>query len=141
MGAAIIVRDIMSHPVQTLPRSSSVLDAAKFFLRSHFSGAPVVDEAGSVVGIVTLRDLSKFFLEPALRSTAVPIAVSNPMKLKVSDLMTPHPHSVRPGDLVEVAKDALKKHRTHRILVTDEAGKLVGIVSTSDLVYRVGGQP
>ncbi|MCE9582436.1 MAG: CBS domain-containing protein [Planctomycetes bacterium] len=138
MSAAIIVRDIMSHPVQTIPRATSVLDAAKFFLRTHFSGAPVVDESGAVVGILTLRDMAKFFLEPALRSTAVPVAVSSPMKLKVSDLMTPHPHSLRPGDLIEVASAAMKLHRTHRLLVTDEAGKLVGIVSTSDLVYRAG---
>ena len=140
MAAPILIRDIMTTPVLTLPRSSTILDAAHFFLKNRLSGAPVVDDAGKVCGIVTLRDLAKYFLEPALRSAPVPTAASNPEKLRISDLMTPHPHHLRPGDLIEEAKKAMRQHRTHRMLVNDEHGKLVGIVSATDLLNRVRDQ-
>lgn len=136
MATPIIARDIMSQPVQTIPRSSSLLDAAKFLLAHKFSGAPVVDEAGHVVGIVTYRDMTKFLLEPALRSSAVPSSVANPQKLKVTDMMTPHPYSVRPGDLIEECRNAMRRHKTHRVLVQDETGKLVGIVTSADMIFR-----
>lgn len=138
MAAPIIARDIMSQPVQTIPRSASLLDAAKFLLTHKYSGAPVVDESGKVIGIITYRDMTRFLLEPALRGTAVPSSVANPQKLKVTDMMTPHPTSVRPGDLVEECRNVMRRHRCHRVLVQDETGKLVGIVSASDLLFKTG---
>ncbi len=138
MATPIIARDIMSQPVQTISRTSSLLDAAKFLLSHKFSGAPVVDESGKVVGIITYRDMTRFLLEPALRSTAVPSAVANPQNLKVTDMMTPHPLSVRPGDLIEECRNFMRRHKTHRVLVQDEAGKLVGIVTSVDMIFRTG---
>lgn len=138
MAAPIIVRDIMTQPVQSISRTSSLLDAAKFLLSHKFSGAPVVDESGRVVGIITYRDMTRFLLEPALRSTSVPSAVANPQNLKVTDMMTPHPHSVRPGDLIEECANSMRRHKTHRVLVQDETGKLVGVVTSADLIFRAG---
>ncbi len=137
MAPPVLIRDIMTTPVRTLPRTATVLEAAEFFLKNRLSGAPVVDDIGRVDGILTLRDLAKYFLEPAFRGTPQPLAAVHPQKLLISELMTPSPYYLRPGDLIEEAKKAMRQHKTHRMLVNDEHGKLVGILSAADLLNRV----
>ncbi|NUN50780.1 MAG: CBS domain-containing protein [Candidatus Brocadiae bacterium] len=135
MAAPAFARDIMSQPVMTLSRDASVLDAAKFLLDNRLSGAPVLDDRGRVAGVFTFRDLAKFFLEPALEDASAPRP--DPAKAKVSELMTKHAESVRPGDRIEDCRKLMRQHRMHRVLVTDDEGALVGIISATDLVFRV----
>jgi CBS-domain-containing membrane protein len=50
-------RDVMVSPVITVKPSSSVKEAAKVFLERGISAAPVVDDEGKLVGIVSEGDL------------------------------------------------------------------------------------
>src|SRR5215831_14923753 len=51
------VGDFMSTRVVTVHSDSPIMDAAQLMLKHHFSGLPVVDDNGRVVGIVTQHDL------------------------------------------------------------------------------------
>jgi len=50
-------RDVMVSPVITVKPSSSVKEVAKTFLERRISAAPVVDDQGKLVGIVSEGDL------------------------------------------------------------------------------------
>lgn len=50
------VSDFMDTVVQTLSPDTQILDAVDFLLAKHVTGAPVVDEEGRVVGIITEKD-------------------------------------------------------------------------------------
>ncbi len=51
------VRDAMTAVVRSLKRDSTVLEVAEFFLRFHIGLAPIVDEQGCLIGIVSEKDI------------------------------------------------------------------------------------
>lgn len=58
--------------------------------------------------------------------------------MRVCDLMTPNPQTVRPSDMLAQVEGKMREARFRRVPVTDEHGKLVGIVSDGDLREHVG---
>jgi CBS domain-containing protein len=128
-------RDVMSQPVLTLSRYANVVEAARFLLDNRLSGVPVVDDAGKGIGMFTFRDMAKYFLDPTLLPGGG-ARKADPGKERVSDLMSPHIESVRPEATLEDCRRAMRQHKTHRVLVQDAQGKIVGIVSASDLGLR-----
>ena len=57
--------DVMVSPVITVKPPSSVREVAKTFLERRISAAPVVDDQGKLVGIVSEGDLMQRKLEPS----------------------------------------------------------------------------
>ena len=55
----IKVRDIMSRKPVTIPDTYTIEEAAEVLHDHHISGAPVLDDKGRMVGIVTQQDLFK----------------------------------------------------------------------------------
>ena len=103
-----------------------------------------MDETGKPVGVFSFRDMAKYFLDPALETGGTGTAGM----AKISELMTPKVHSVRPEATMEECRRAMRQHKTHRMLVQDAQGKIVGIISASDLAlglrtheYRAAASP
>jgi CBS domain-containing protein len=53
------VRDVMSHPVATVPAEASVDDCVKLMEENQVRRAPVVDEQGRLVGMVAQADVAR----------------------------------------------------------------------------------
>ena len=125
-------RDVMTSPVITL-RPDAPSQAAAALLCSHgFTSAPVVDAAGTLVGIASEADL--------LRGRIVPDGwvVAPERDSTVEEVMTPAPAAMRPeADLADVVALMLDARLRSVPLVDD--GKLVGIVTRRD-VLRVGAR-
>lgn len=122
--------------------------AASFLLDREISGAPVEDESGTIVGVISLSDVAAVV---AGRSTALaaaegPEEEEDPLeetlagdleteseRLLTRDVMTVGVEAVPEyASVQEVAEKLLKGH-VHRLLVTRGA-EVVGILSTSDLL-------
>jgi IMP dehydrogenase len=84
----------------------------------HISGIPVVDGKGTLVGIVTNRDV-RFATDP---------------KIKVAELMTKdNLVTVREGvDRAEATK-LLDKYKIEKLIVVDESYKCVGLITVTDM--------
>ena len=110
---------VVSDPVTVGPELS-VGEAIEIKNRLGFSGLPVVEKNGRVVGIVTNRDLR---FETRL---------SRP----VSELMTPRERLVtaRPGFSLAAVKRLMQKHRIERVVVVDSADRLRGLVTVKDII-------
>jgi CBS domain-containing protein len=61
------------------------------------------------------------------------------MPKTVADVMTPDPLSVQPQTPLKEAIQLIVEHRISGLPVVDEAGKLVGIISETDLVWQEAG--
>lgn len=61
--------------------------------------------------------------------------------MKIRELMTPNPESVRPTDMLSVVEEKMRKGRFRRVPVVDDAGKLLGILSDGDLREHLGYLP
>jgi CBS-domain-containing membrane protein len=117
------IQDVMAKEVWTCRPDESLAAAAKIMWDRDVGAVPVVAADGKLVGILTDRDLcmSAYFTGSPLAS----IPASHAMSKKV--------FAVRPGQTVESAEELMRSRQVHRLPVLDEAGKLVGMVSLSDL--------
>ncbi|MEK9722870.1 MAG: IMP dehydrogenase [Rhodospirillaceae bacterium] len=112
---------IVINPLTIAP-TATLADALTLKDRVGFSGIPVVEDSGKLVGILTNRDV-RFADNPAQ---------------PVSELMTAHSSdrpliTVKEGIDRDEAKRLLHRHRIERLLVVDDAFKCVGLITVKDI--------
>ena len=107
---------IVYNPITLTPKQT-LADAKALCERYGFTGFPVVDEQGRVVGIVTNRDMR--------------FAVSDDTPVHV--MMTSDKLAIlrEPADREE-AINLMKERRIEKLLVTDKDGKLTGLLTLKD---------
>lgn len=115
----------MNPELLTLPDDMTVAEAAGFLLENEISGAPVEDQNGEIVGVVSLVDI--------VSSALSPDGEADLEDLLVADIMTPEVTAVSEDATVAEVATAMLNGHVHRLLVTRE-GNAVGLVSTSDLL-------
>ena len=112
---------IVYNPV-TLTVDQTLADAKALVERYNFTGFPVVDQDGRVVGILTNRDM-RF-----AQSDDTPVRV-----MMTSDNLA---MLAEPADLEE-AKSLMKARRIEKLLVHDGGGKLTGLLTLKDTEMAV----
>jgi IMP dehydrogenase len=112
---------IVYNPV-TLTPNQTLADAKALIERYRFTGFPVVDEKGRVVGIVTNRDM-RF-----AQSDDTPVHAM----MTTNDLAM----LAEPADLEE-AKSLMRARRIEKLLVHDGQGKLTGLLTLKDTEQAV----
>ncbi len=109
--SGMVVNPITIAPTATIGELLAIKQQRKI------SGIPVVDDKGKLVGIITNRD----------------VRFATDMNTKVADLMTRQIVTVREGVEREEAKRLLHKHRIEKLIVTDDEGKCVGLITVNDM--------
>lgn len=120
------VRDVMSTDVVATHVDSSAQEALEILDARHVSAMPVVDSEDRVVGVVSRTDLL-----PRLRSKGPD---AHPSIGDVEELMTVPAWTVAPETTLSVAAKQLQTRKIKRLPVTGDAGRLVGILSATDLL-------
>jgi CBS domain-containing protein len=115
-------KDIMNTPIIAASKKASAREVALYMLLGGFSGVPIANADGSLVGIVTELDLIR-----ALRSGKSLEATP------VCEIMTSNVLSVDVETSMEEIMEVLDTERILRVPVT-RGGKVVGIVSRPDLL-------
>ncbi|MCE5270722.1 CBS domain-containing protein [bacterium] len=142
--------DIMTRSVICAGPQETVNSLINTFLDHRISCAPVVDESGSLVGIVTKTDILahivhldldltlKVALKDVLgaRADSSGIEVSSVSDLKVSDIMTRQAITAEESTPVKNLAEMMIEHGIHRIVITRD-GAISGILSTLDLLYFI----
>jgi len=118
-------RDVMQHPVIAATPRASLRDIASQIINYGFSGMPVTERDGKVLGVITEADIV-FSLIDGHRLENVAAA----------DFMTSPPVTVDVTTSLEEVMRTLQEHRIVRVPVT-ENGKLVGIISRRDVIRAV----
>lgn len=143
----LTARDIMNPEVVTVRADQSARELAELFLERNFSGAPVVDGAGKLIGIVTRNDLiftrKKVRLPRSIAILDAFFFLDSPEKMKremrkiagnrVGDICTPEPISVPPTATLEEVATIMAERRVHTLPVLED-GKLVGVIGKTDII-------
>ncbi len=140
----MIASEIMTRDVTTVSPETRVREAAKLMVDRRLSGFPVVTSDGRLVGMLTASDLlhrvetgterrsswfTNFFADPDDMARQYAKAHG----LKAHEVMSRHVVSVRDDTNLSEVADILDRSRLKRVPVVRD-GKLVGIISRSDLV-------
>jgi CBS domain-containing protein len=149
----------MERAVLTVGVDTPILDAQRLFVEEEVHGAPVVDDDGAVVGVVSTLDLLRAIrdeLEPGAGATAptyfraeLPYAgpdwLAGPLDLQdrvgalvVADAMCRELVACGPEAGVDELARLMLAQRVHRVLIL-EAGVLLGLVTTFDLLRVLAG--
>jgi CBS domain-containing protein len=138
-------RDHMTRVLTALSPNTSVAAARQLLADQHLSGAPVVDEQGRLLGVVTLQDLHRTPADPTpgvaryrvlhegqpLTEAAIPGASSEGGR--VEGVMTRDVLALPTDALLREAVRIMVTREVHRLLVVD-GDRLVGLLSTMDIL-------
>ena len=126
------VAEVMTTEPLVIPHDQSARDVARLLDFYRVSGAPVVDQEGNVIGVVSQTNLVH-----ALTTALQPDALQG---LVARDLMSVPAVTVHAGTLLDEAARVMEANRIHRLIVTGADGRLpIGIVTTGDLVRELAG--
>lgn len=115
------IREVMTTDPVSLPRSASLVEAAKC-MKDRNIGDVIVTDDGRACGIVTDRDI-------VVRA----VAQNRPMdQTNLGDICSKALVTVMPTDLTDTAVQLMREQALRRLIVM-EGGDAVGIVSIGDL--------
>jgi CBS-domain-containing membrane protein len=134
------VIDIMTSEVLTVTEDAGLKEAARRMLQAGVSGLPVVDDRGIVIGIITEADFveaeaARSWGRQRRRLLGAVVGEHRPALAKtVAEVMTRRPIVIdQDSDVTEAARK-MAEHGVKRLPVVTPDGRLVGIVSRSDIV-------
>jgi len=130
----MLVRDVMTSNVVTIPSSTPVLEAERILEFHRFERLPVVDK-GKLVGIVTKDDLLKASPSPATSLSRGELLYLL-AKLTVKEIMKKKVVTVSPDTTVEQATAIAQANRVGCLPVVKN-DRVVGILTTNDIFYKV----
>lgn len=131
-----LVTNWMTEDVVTVTPKTSLPEAHQIMMDEEIRRLPVVDEANRLVGIVTLGDVRGAQPSPV---SSLSIWELNYLlsSLTVEKLMTPQPMTIHPEATIGDAARTMLEHRISGLPVVDKDGKLIGIITESDIFSMV----
>ena len=155
---AVLAEDVMTPNPVSVREELTVHEAVVFLTERRISAAPVINEAGRPVGVVSEADVLRHDREHADHLYWLPqrlvdreltlgsgehlddrsFEVEVPDVTRVKDIMNPVIYAVRRDTPISEVVNQLCKRRIHRLFVVDEDGSLVGVITTLDLLSRLG---
>ncbi len=148
------VRELMTVPVLTAQGDTPVHEVARLMVERAISGVPVVDAAGAAVGLITERELVRRStrLEPPpflpVLDARIPLEtpahyrrrLQHMIGTRAADVMSEEFPTIPPDAEVEDLAAIMIQPGANPVLVIEE-GRLVGIVSRSDIVKMMMRAP
>jgi CBS domain-containing protein len=135
--------ELMTADPKSVRQDATVAEVAAFLSTRGFSAAPVIDEAGRPVGVVSRTDLLHHHGQRAVRLLAAPLARGDggaepSDRAPVRDVMTPAVFCVHADTPAVKVVEKMLALNVRRLFVVDDAGVLVGVVSAFDVLRGLG---
>ncbi len=149
--ASLLAQDIMRTTVLTVSTTTALSVVERVLSEHRISGVPVTDEAGHIVGVISMRDLIEHYSEDPEARPSHSVGFYNMssdefLEGKVESLEIPEESEETAGELMTaevyaIDADAGLKElcqkmvnlKIHRVLV-EQGGKTVGLISTMDIL-------
>jgi len=118
------VQAIMSRRIAALPPDATTAEAAKLMREEDVGAILALGPGKKPLGILTDRDL-------VLRVVALN---RDPAQVKLQEVMSKHPCTVRGHEPVMLVARRMAEKGVRRLLVVNEGGSVIGVVSVDDLL-------
>jgi len=151
-----VAKDIMNRKVVTVTSTMDLREAAKVLVEEGITGAPVVDELGTLVGVLSQTDLVEYGA-----TTERELTVEAPFYRRpydgaldprwgfqiealpadtVKDVMTPFAMTIEEQSPIHEVAARMAKFSVHRLIVVDADGGIRGIVTSLDVLRWLAGE-
>lgn len=131
-----LIKKIMTTDVISLHPKDTMVKAREIFRTKNIHHIPVVDDKNKVVGIISSQDYNKlqntFTFFKTSRSEEYNDAIMKSML--AGEVMIKQLAILKPEDTLKKAANYFRENRFHAIPIVDDTNKLVGIVTTFDLL-------
>ena len=117
-----------SKPVYSCTESTPAREAAKMMLDHNVGAIPVENESRMCLGIVTDRDLCCRIL-----------ASGGDPDTPVSEIMSTSPQCIDADANIREVESMMREHKIRRLPVCDKQQRVIGFISTSDLLHHCRG--
>ena len=117
----ITIGQVMNRQVQAIHCEATVGEAIESLIEQHTGGAPVVNDAGELVGMISELAMIDVVFDAAVKEA------------RVTKYMTADVHAVQPSDPLSRAAQLFALYAFRRLPVVND-GKLVGIFTRRDLM-------
>ena len=124
-----VSKNMTINPVTTTP-DMGVFEAFELMKSEGVQRLPVLDGEGNLVGIISEKNITSAAADKEVSIVEFALLLS---KIKVGDVMTKEVITVSVDDPVEMAARKMRDNDISILPVVDNNGKLVGVVSRSDL--------
>lgn len=156
------VQNVMTHEVFCVKASDRVIDAWLSLMEKDISGAPVVDDEGLLVGVMSVTDIYKAVLDRVKKARSLRVATCEPAdkdaeereslreltlsmravaESKVSSLLPMRQELLTLGsnDSLDRALKLIAEHNVNRLPVVKD-GRVVGIITRADIIAVFSGK-
>ncbi|ABM80982.1 CBS domain-containing protein [Hyperthermus butylicus] len=118
------ISDVMTPNVITCKPDDTVVDAARKMAKYSIGSVVVVDDKGTILGILTEGDIVRRVVARGL----------DPSRTLVRDVMTTNPVTIYSDATLAAAAEYMKRKGIGHLPVVNEQGRLVGIITKTDIV-------
>jgi CBS domain-containing protein len=126
--------ELMTPNPVSIRDTATVAEAIALFSSKRFHAAPVIDDAGRPVGVLSGSDILIHERERA-RFTSADAATS--AQTLVRDIMTPVVFSLSPEASPRRVIEDMAALNVHHLYIVDRAGVLIGVISALDIIRRL----
>ncbi len=153
---AKIALDLMTTNPVSISEKMTVKEAAAFFTDTEFSAAPVINDAGRPIGVLSRADIVRYERERLEHLPMTSLYWESDQKEKkddeidkegfqievtdstlVKEIMTPTVIAVGPTTPVIQVVSQLLAFKIHRLFVIDDRGVLTGVISALDILRNL----
>jgi CBS domain-containing protein len=142
-------KDVMTPEPICVEPATDVRQLTRIFAENEFTGAPVLGNDGTVIGVVSVTDVVRRISEgtlnisPAFLFDIVAEQESGDLEgveydteqvITVEDIMTEGPETVTPDTPIAEVARLMHEGRVHRVVVVDGGGFPRGIITSLDLI-------
>jgi CBS domain-containing protein len=155
-ATSLTVNDVMQREVLAVDADWSLEELAAFLVDNNISGAPVTEENGELIGVVSMTDILRhgsmpdngedaddthdvylYELERQLGHEELRMFhTRSESAVQVRDIMTPMIFKVEEGTSVREVAETMLRGRIHRVFVT-RGSTLTGIVTALDMLQVI----
>ena len=157
------VNNVMTKDVISVRASEDVKDAWLILMEAEISGAPVVDDSGLLVGVLSVTDIFSAIIERVKKARSLreytsqltdpsaiekeevrelSLAIRAVAEGKVTSILPKDQKilSLAPDDSLDRAVHMIAEHAVNRLPVVHE-GKVIGIITRQDIIWAIAGRP
>ena len=149
---ATTARELMSDNPISLRQHAGIRDAIALMTDRGFTAAPVIDDGGRPIGVISVTDVlihdrefvSYLKTDPTTKGDLrthkrlpADMGIEVVDRTTVGEIMTPAIFTVMEDATAIAVVETLLKLRVHHLFVSDQQGVLIGVISMGDILRKL----